>query len=194
MIINQQRYRVLANSQKSTFQLEPVTSTGSVRLSLPLKDNRAGIKQLRVTFLGEDGSAFTVDGLQPVIVPTGTYQISNVAIIVADPTNETAKSFVFTRRGQPAGMARSFEIKQDTELGVDPVGELQLVSRAHVKSEEPGNVRIALQLYTSDGLTVSHNDIGVRGDSIHGSQSNQVKTLVTDQKSEKVSGCMSGFY
>jgi len=91
-------------------------------------------------------------------------------------------------------MARSFEIKKDTELKLDPIGELQLASQASVEPEHPQTVRIALQLYTADGLTVSHSDTGIRGDSVQGSRSNQVRTLATDQDNEKVSGCLSGFY
>ena len=50
-IINQQRYRVLADNEKSSFELKPVTSTGNVRLTISPKDPKAIIKHLRVTFL-----------------------------------------------------------------------------------------------------------------------------------------------
>ncbi len=193
-IINQQRYRVLADNEKSSFELKPVTSTGNVRLTMSPKDPKAIIKHLRVTFLGDDGSAFTVDGLEPANVPTGTYEISNVSIVVAEPNKQAGQSFVFTRRGQQVSMARSFEIKKDRELKLDPVGELQLASTAYFNPERPEFVRVALQLYTTDGLTVSHSDSGVRGDTIHGMRPTFVKTSATDENNETVSGCESEFY
>ena len=155
---------------------------------------KAIIKHLRVTFLGDDGSAFTVDGLEPANVPTGTYEISNVSIVVAEPNKQAGQSFVFTRRGQQVSMARSFEIKKDRELKLDPVGELQLASTAYFNPERPEFVRVALQLYTTDGLTVSHSDSGVRGDTIHGMRPTFVKTSATDENNETVSGCESEFY
>ena len=124
MWIDQKRYRVIENPEESSFDFRPVTETGSVRLTIPLEDPSATIRRLQVTFMGSDGSAFTVNGLEPVDAPTGEYEISNVVLVVSGGESSPAKSFVFSRRGQPVGAARELEVRKDTEI--EPVSYTHL--------------------------------------------------------------------
>ena len=194
MLVGDSRYRVRAHSQKNTFRLEPVTETGNIKLILPLVDKSATIARLRVTFSGNNGTGFTLNGLKSATVPTGEYDITNVSVVVSETETSPSQSFVFTQRGQASGVGRKIKINKDANLTIDPIGELRLAANARESVVPGGTLVVGLGLYTTDGLAVSHSDIGVRNGAIHSNRAAEVETRIENHASKVISGAISGFY
>ena len=133
-------------------------------------------------------------GTEPITVPTGEYEITNVAIVVSKSQTSAARSFVFTQRGQPAGAGRKISIAKDQSIELDAIGKLRLVANPSPQVRAGGSLVVGLDLYTTDGLAVSHSDTGVRDGKIHGTRENEVETRVVNQEKETIGGATSGFY
>ena len=194
MLVGESRFRVRMDSQSATFRMLPVNDTGTLQLNLPLDDPTAKIERLQVTFSGNGGTGFTINGLEPITVPTGEYEITNVAIVVSKSETATSRSFVFTQRGQLARAGRKISIGKDQNVQLDTIGKLRLIANAGSQVQPNGTLVVGLGLYTIDGLAVTYSDTGVRAGKIHGNQENEVVTRIVNQEKEVIGGVTSGFY
>lgn len=192
MVIQGQRFSVVSDEPDCRLLLRPVSETGTLKLAPKLASPLADIMHLRVTFSGQDGSAFTVDGLDPIVVPTGDYEITYVAISV-DDQHHAAKSFVFSSRGATS-TPRAIHVEKDGLTEIDPIGQFRFEANGS-RSVSPGKpLSIGLRLYTEDGLLISHSHTGVAPGSIRSNTESTVQTSFVNFKGVPIGGCKTGFY
>ena len=191
-IIDGTRYQISIDPREQRMRVSPVTSTGSVQLALNLSDPNVEVRRLRATLTSNDGSTFTLDGMEPMVFPTGDYSITNVTVVVGKSGDSPAKSFVFTDRGS-TGESRVFKVEKDLETVIDPIGKLNFV--AFPGATKTGtSTMIGLRLFTEDGLLISHSHSGMSGVTIRSHAENLIQTRLIDATGKTLDGCSSGFY
>ncbi len=158
LTLGQQRYAVRGDALGTRLALEPLTAEGRIRLQLRQLATDATILRLHAMLVGEDGSAFTVTGVDtPIVVPAGKYAFGAVSLSVQPVGAAQPTSFVFSRTGLDETV-RWHELRKDQELVLDPVGKLRFdlhVEPETLPAKAGGTIRVQPQLFTADGLLIN---------------------------------------
>ncbi len=188
------RYAVKTNEEGTHFQLVPNSQSGSVTL-VPSVSDGAMVTGVKVLLTGKDHSAITLNGLEPIEVPTGTYRIENVEIIVQDPKTELNSSFVFSSSGrlQSRETDRDFEVTNGNQTEIDPIGKLLFQLYCENQFQPGKELRVSPRLFTQDGLNLSSSFIAV-GPSVESNRESSVQTRVTNSNGETIFGHESFFW
>jgi hypothetical protein len=163
LTLNKQRYGLRGDATGSRLAIEPLTAEGRIRLRPGTLARDASLLKIDVMLTGEDGSAFTVSGVdRATVLPAGRYAVSSVALSVQLATSARPVYFVFSQASVDAG-TRWHELKKDRELILDPVGKLRFgldIDRSQ-RVRKPGEtIRVQPQLFTSDGLLINSCTVG----------------------------------
>lgn len=188
------RFAVKANEQGTRFQLIPNSLAGTVTLAPRVVDG-AKVTEVKVMMRGNDLSAITIQGLDPVEVPTGTYRIENVEIVVRDPKTKLNSSFVFSSAGRlksPENV-RAFVVADGKTVEIDPIGELVFRLFSDAQFQRAEKLRMSPRLFTQDGLNLSSSFIAV-GLSGTSNRESSVKTRVTNSTGKTIFGDESYFW
>ena len=142
---------------------------------------RAQVRKVKVLLSGDDRSVMTVQGLEPIEIPTGRYQIENVEIIVQDPKTKLDSSFVFSSSGRLEDPAnpRFFEVTPGGLLKIDPIGELLFRLCSESDYQRGKHLRVTPRLFTQDGLNLTSSYVGVDASGTSGRESS-VQTRALD--------------
>lgn len=188
------RFAVKANEQGTRFQLIPNSLAGTVTLAPRVLDG-AKVTEVKVMMRGNDLSAITIQGLDPVEVPTGTYRLENVEIVVRDPKTKLNSSFVFSSAGRLKSRenVRAFVVADGKTVEIDPIGELVFRLFSDAQFQRAEKLRLSPRLFTQDGLNLSSSFIAV-GPSGTSNRESSVKTRVTNSNGETIFGDESYFW
>jgi hypothetical protein len=163
LTLHDQRYGIRGDAAGSRLSIEPLTAEGRVRLRLGSLAKDASLLKIDVMLIGEDGSAFTVRGINDAtVLPAGRYAVGSVALSVECATAREPVHFVFSSVGVSAG-TRWHELKKDRELILDPIGNLRfaLEIEKNPRVRKPGEtICVQPQLFTADGLLINSCAVG----------------------------------
>jgi hypothetical protein len=155
------RFAVRADAVGNRLAFEPVVGVGRLKLHLPSLAKTARVRHLQVMMMGEDGSAFTLQGGdEPATLPVGRYAPGSVALSVLDGTAPEPWNFVFSRSGGDAPR-RWYEVRADREVTVDPLGQLRFELHLPAGGARPGQeLSVSPRLFTADGLLINSSACG----------------------------------
>jgi hypothetical protein len=155
------RFAVRADAVGRRLAFAEIVGVGRLTLELPALAKAARVQQLQVMLVGEDGSAFSVQGLgEPASIPVGRYAVESVGVVALDGKRPEPWHFDFSRSGEPA--QRWYEVRADAETRVDPVGTLRFdLALALARAAEPGKeLSVTPRLFTGDGLLINSSVCG----------------------------------
>jgi hypothetical protein len=163
LTLNNRRYGLRGDAAGSRLAIEPLTAEGRIRLRLGALARDALLLKIDVMLIGEDGSAFTVSGVDgATVLPAGRYAVGSVALSVQCATAREPVHFVFSSVGVDAG-THWHVLKKDKELVLDPLGKLRfgLEIDKGQRIRKPGEtIRVQPQLFTADGLQINSCAMG----------------------------------
>jgi hypothetical protein len=154
------RFAVRADAVGQRLAFAEIVGVGRLRVHLPALAKSARVRQLQVMLLGDDGSAFTLQGDEPTTLPVGRYALGTVVLSIQGATGAEPWNFVFSRSGgEPP--RRWYEVRAGQDVSVDPVGQLRFdlpLARAGVR---PGQaLEVTPRLFTGDGLLINSSARG----------------------------------
>ena len=164
--IRGERWFVKADRFGQRLQLSPAAATGRVKVVATAQSPRDHITELVVSLAGDDGSVYSLTGLNAETeLPTGRYAASVLFIKIIPEGTERPWEFTFSREGG----IRKDDWLTVTEHGLaefDPIGEMSLHA-TFKKSERDGGTSLSIQprLVTGSGLLI--NLCHIEGDSTY---------------------------
>jgi len=164
LTLNGKRYAVKTDGTGTALRCEQIVGEGSVQFALTQIHTEARLKEIEITVVGRDGSAFaarTVD--QPITLPIGDYALSMVRVVVVMKENEGAQwEFVFSKLDL-SDQSIWHTVKRDQTTLVDPVGKMNLTFEWDDRDKPvPAGRQIHVRpiLVTQDGLVINSGKCG----------------------------------
>jgi hypothetical protein len=194
--VAQRRFAMRADRLGEYCRLEEIIGTGQLKIQLASIRPEAEVSKLEVMFMGDDGSAFSVRGLEDsMTVPVGKYAVGAVNVTVRDETSPEPWTFVFSRAGG-AEPEIWYDVQQDAATDIDPLCgfrfELALSDGNEVRRAGQ-QVTVRPRLFTGDGLLINASHLGEadRYSSQHKHNAARIQLRTLQQR--KLGSATSGF-
>lgn len=154
--VRSQRWFVKADQFGKRLELVPATATGRVRVVTKARSERDLITELIVTLSGEDGSVYSLVGVNAETdLPVGRYAPS--VLFIAFKPGGTDRTWEFTFSRDREVLSKDWlEVSEGNIIEFDPIG--QLVMNADVERTTrggAGSLSIQPQLFTGSGLLIN---------------------------------------
>ncbi len=155
------RFALRADAVGKRLAFEEIVGTGRLKIHLPSLAPKARVHQLQVMLVGDDGSAFTIAGMDEIAtLPVGRYALGSVSLSVLDGTSPEPWTFVFSRSGGERP-ERWYEVRAGQEVNVDPIGRFHFDLELREGSVRAGqDLTISPRLTTADGLLINSSARG----------------------------------
>jgi len=190
MKIRGNRWFAKADRFGKRLRLESATATGSVRVATLARSKRDRITDLIVTLSGEDGSVYSLTGVNATTdLPVGRYAASVLFVAIKPDGTDRQWEFTFSRDGG----VRAIDWLQVSEGGTvefDPIGELVLDAEFERSTrEETRSLDVQPRLFTGSGLLINR----CRIDGMSSWSGPQCFVSLIDAGGESVGQSSSGF-
>lgn len=156
MKIGGNRWFAKADRYGKRLQLESATASGSVRVATHARSKRDRITDLIVTLSGEDGSVYSLTGVNATTdLPVGRYAASVLFVAIKPEGTDRRWEFTFSRNGG----VRAIDWLQVSEGGTvefDPIGDLAMDAEFERSTRETtGRLDVQPRLFTGSGLLIN---------------------------------------
>ena len=155
------RFAVRADAVGKRLAFEEIVGTGRLKIHLPSLAPKARVQRLQVMLVGDDGSAFTISGLdEAAVLPVGRYALGSISLSVLDGTAAEPWNFVFSRSGGERPQ-RWYDVRAGQEVHVDPLGQFHFDLELREGPVRAGqDLTITPRLLTGDGLLINSSARG----------------------------------
>jgi hypothetical protein len=156
MKVRGHRWFVRADRFGKRLRLEAATATGRVRVVTDARSKRDRIMDLIVTLSGDDGSVYSLAGVNAMTdLPVGRYAASVLFVRIKPEGTDRAWEFTFSRNGGIRAIDW-LQVNEGTTVEFDPIGDLVLdavVERS--KRNETRDLNVQPRLFTGSGLLIN---------------------------------------
>ena len=151
-----QRWFVKADQFGKRLELVSATATGRVRAVTQARSERDLITEMIVTLSGEDGSVYSLTGVNAETdLPVGRYAASVLFVAFKPDGTDSTWEFTFSR-DREVSAKDWMEVTEGGSVEFDPIGKL--VMNAEVERTTrggEGSLSIQPQLFTGSGLLIN---------------------------------------
>ncbi|MEW6745327.1 MAG: hypothetical protein AB1486_21455 [Planctomycetota bacterium] len=153
------RYTLRSDPWGRRLELEELVGSGALLFKPTIAAASTRIDDLTVGLVGRDGSAFLLQGAERKHeVPVGEYRLNVVGLGVG------GTRYTFSESGPssmvPGGEPKWYRVEKDAAVELDPIGKLDFVLGQALQAGRPGrDLRVALGLYTADGLLINASSL-----------------------------------
>lgn len=149
------RYAVKADREGKTLELQEITGTGTMEVTVASLPPNAKIVEVEAMVFSDDGSAWSLkEANQPQEVPVGRYTLGSVTLTI-DTGDGDPWHYVFSRSNN-IDDHHWLAVNDDGHLTLEAVGTPSFqVHNAPTEAAAGENLRIEPRLYTEAGLLVN---------------------------------------
>ena len=190
MKVRGQRWFTKADRFGKRLRLESATATGRVRVATKARSKRDRITDLIVTLSGEDGSVYSLTGVNATTdLPVGRYAASVLFVAIKPEGTDLAWEFTFSRN---SGIREKdwLQVSEGKTVEIDPIGDLVMdVVVERSKRKETRSLTVQPRLFTGSGLLINL----CRVDGMNSSSGPRCHVSLTDTGDDSFGQCSSGF-
>ena len=151
-----QRWFTKADRFGKRLRIKSATATGRVQVTAHARSQRDRITDLIVTLSGEDGSVYSLTGVDAITdLPVGRYAAAVLFVAIKPQGAEQAWEFTFSRDGAIRAMDW-LHVREGETVEFDPIGDLVMdavVERPKRKNARSLNVQP--RVFTGSGLLIN---------------------------------------
>ena len=150
----------------------------------------AKITSFRASVFGDDGSCYSLDSNEPLILPVGNYTLGQFSIRIK-PSEGRPWSFSFSHTGRAAEQVW-YSVEEDDNVTIPLFGKLLPKFSAPLTVPSGGAISIRPTLMTEDGLYITYSGRG-EPDTYGQMDDNTGKFTVKNDSDEQIGKTESGF-